>query len=236
MENKRDIIVQSLWIGEKLSYMENLCIKSFIEHGYTFHLYTYNNFSVPNKTIVLDANNILNKTEIFEYKDGGVSAFSNVFRYKLLYEKGGIWVDMDLICLKRFNTENDYIFSSELSKNKIHANVGFIKVPKKSKLMKLCYVNSLIVKKFNPKWGDLGPKLFVKYIKKLQLNKYVMEPFYFCPIGYNDIDKICDLDNNLDLIKDSYCVHLWNGVWYRNKMDKNILSKIKIFKLLTNNI
>ena len=33
--------IQSLWIGPRLSNMEHLCIKSFIDHGHKFHLYIY---------------------------------------------------------------------------------------------------------------------------------------------------------------------------------------------------
>ena len=35
------VIVQSLWVGNSLSNMEVCCIKSFLKHGFTFHLYTY---------------------------------------------------------------------------------------------------------------------------------------------------------------------------------------------------
>lgn len=225
------MIVQSLWIGDKLSIMEILCLKSFIKNNIIVHLYIYDNISnIPNNVIIKDANEILPKDDIFEYKGGGVSAFSNVFRYKLLYEKGGIWVDMDMFCIKPFNISANYAFSSEIYKdNSIHVNVGFIKAPKNSKLMLLCYKNSLIVKNNNPKWGDLGPKLFKKFVTKCNLTKYILSPHYFCPIGYKDIDKIINLDNNLNLINNSYCIHLWNGIWFKNNIDKNKLKNIIFF-------
>ena len=34
-------LIQSLWIGGKLSKMEHLCLKSFADNGHTVHLYTY---------------------------------------------------------------------------------------------------------------------------------------------------------------------------------------------------
>ena len=36
----------------------------------------------------------------FIYKNGSVSAFSNLFRFTLLYKKGGYWIDADLLCVK----------------------------------------------------------------------------------------------------------------------------------------
>ena len=37
-------IIQSLWIGPRLSNMEYLCIKSFIDFGHEFHLYTIDSY------------------------------------------------------------------------------------------------------------------------------------------------------------------------------------------------
>ena len=34
-------IIQSLWIGEELSVMEQLCLSSFVKNGHEVHLYTY---------------------------------------------------------------------------------------------------------------------------------------------------------------------------------------------------
>ena len=56
------LIVQSLWIGNHLSDMEIISIKSFIEHGYEYHLYCYDKIdNVPEGTIVKDGNEILDK-------------------------------------------------------------------------------------------------------------------------------------------------------------------------------
>ena len=32
-------VIQSLWIGDRLSVMERLCIQSFLDQGHQFHLY-----------------------------------------------------------------------------------------------------------------------------------------------------------------------------------------------------
>ena len=39
-------IVQSLWIGEYLSSLEIMCIKSFLKKGHEFHLYTYDKVKI----------------------------------------------------------------------------------------------------------------------------------------------------------------------------------------------
>ena len=39
---KSPVIVQSLWVGDRLSRMEHYSIKSFLTLGFEYHLYTYN--------------------------------------------------------------------------------------------------------------------------------------------------------------------------------------------------
>ena len=34
-------VIQSLWIGERLSVMEQLSIRSYLDQGHPFHLYVY---------------------------------------------------------------------------------------------------------------------------------------------------------------------------------------------------
>ena len=42
---KVNAAIQTLWIGEELSDLENLCISSYIKNGYDFHLYAYDEIS-----------------------------------------------------------------------------------------------------------------------------------------------------------------------------------------------
>ena len=42
-------IFQSLWIGPSLSKMEQLCIKSFVDHNLEYHLYTYGEVKIYQK-------------------------------------------------------------------------------------------------------------------------------------------------------------------------------------------
>ena len=81
-----ETIVQSLWIGTRLSVMEQLAIRSFLDHGHPFHLYTYGDVeNVPAGTVVRPGTEILPEQEIFCYQSGygkgSFSAFSNCFRH-----------------------------------------------------------------------------------------------------------------------------------------------------------
>lgn len=52
--------VTSLWVGGELPMMSVLCIKSFLDHGHAFQLFTYRNYdNIPAGTLVRDARDIL---------------------------------------------------------------------------------------------------------------------------------------------------------------------------------
>ena len=111
-------VIQGLWIGDHLSTMEQLSIASFLDHGHEYHLYVYQPVSnVPTGTSVKDAYEILPESMIFQYrKHPSYAGFANFFRYKLLLDVGGWWVDTDTVCLRPFDFASDYVFSSEPTK------------------------------------------------------------------------------------------------------------------------
>ena len=110
-------IIQSLWIGDRLSTMEKLCISSFLQNVNDFHLYTYDKVKgVPEGTVIKDANEIVPSDMIFKYKEhNSYAGFSNIFRYKLLFDKGGYWVDTDNVCLKPFTNIESNIYGLKVS-------------------------------------------------------------------------------------------------------------------------
>lgn len=90
----------SLWVGEELPVMAQLCIKSFLAHGHSFQLFTYKRYDkLPQGVLIRDAREILPAELIFRDSHGSYAPFSDWFRMKFLAEEGGFWVDMDVACL-----------------------------------------------------------------------------------------------------------------------------------------
>jgi glycosyltransferase involved in cell wall biosynthesis len=238
-------IIQSLWIGSKLSVMEKLCIKSFINNGHIFHLYIYNNIEdIPKECIVKDGNEILDRSEIFYHGEsagkskGSIGAFSDLFRFKLLFDKGGYWVDMDMICLKYFNFGTEYVFSSEQKINKTESivNAGVIKCPKNSNFAKYCFENSYYKDKSTLKWGEIGPAMVLRGIQEFKLERYVKSWNYFCPIHYNDIKNLMEpMDNHKYLTNSNwYGIHFWNEILRRNNYNKDKIKSKSLYEHLIN--
>ena|SRR5205085_8838570 len=215
--------VQGLWIGPELSVMERLSIASFLANGHGYHLYVYDDVKyIPEGAVVRDANEILPSSMIFQYKHSkSYAGFANFFRYKLLLEKGGWWVDSDVLCLRPFSFREEYVFSSEIDKNVQVASSGVIKTPIASEVMAYAWRTCRSKDPEQLRWGETGPRLIEEAIMLFSLEKY-LKPFHvFCPLGYLEWAKVLDPSANLSFDRTTYAVHLWNEMWRRENKDKN---------------
>jgi mannosyltransferase OCH1-like enzyme len=216
-------IIQGLWIGPELSVMERMSIASFLANGHEYHLYVYDDVKhIPEGVLVCDANEILPSSMIFQYKHSkSYAGFANFFRYQLLLNKGGWWVDTDVVCLKPFSFADEHVFASEEHKGKRIANNGIIKAPVASPLM--AYVCEICRSK-DPQqlvWGETGPRLLDEAIRRFSLEKYTRPYQVFCPLGFEEWAKVLDPGANHVMDEAAYAVHLWNEMWRRENRDKN---------------
>lgn len=215
--------IQSFWYGAKISTMELLCLNSFSKNGHTFDLYTYEH--IPNLPIgvnQVDANSILNKNKIFTDNTGGIASFSDWFRYKLLYKKGGWWVDLDVVCLKPFDVVEEYCFATENDSAKYGTGItcAVIKAPKKAEFLQiiLSHIESFENYK-NIQWGEFGPVLLHTVLKTFYCEEFVQSVTMFCPIDWRDMQTL--VTENRELPNDSFAIHMWNNLWNIYSLDKN---------------
>lgn len=226
------IKINSLWIG-KLTKLELLSLCSHLRF-HEVHLWSYENYQIPAGVILENANEILPEKEIFSYQagegKGSVSSFSNVFRYKLLYEKKDeYWCDLDVVALKEF--DNDYIVASERTKTG-HSNptTCVMKIP--DFVAKYCYEKSININKNNLKWGTIGPKLLSEAVFYFDLN-IVSSPDVFCPLNWFDAET--NPLKNVD-ITNSKAIHFWQEMWRRKGLDKDKQYENCLFERLKNDI
>lgn len=171
--------VNSLWIGARFSLLEILTMKSFIDYGFEFNLWVYNQQLkdvCPKGVTIRDANEILPESKIFRYDGGGdcrggsLGGFSDLFRYYLIYKIGGIYVDMDVTCLANFDIKDDYGFRP-------HTHTGIVanimKAPAGCNFLKSCIERTeTSITKTNTEWVK-PVKIFADVVKEYNLEKYV---------------------------------------------------------------
>ena len=215
--------IQCLWIGPRLSAMERLAIASFLRHGHVVHLYTYGEVDgIPTGTIVRDGREILPAERIFFYSEhASPSGFANFFRYKLLLERGGWWVDTDMVCLRPFDFDDDYVFGGEISRGVPAVNCGVIKAPRGSEAMAFAWETCNAKDPATLRWGETGPALTKVVVERFGLHDAVRPPDAFCPVPWWEWRRLIDGDDALELPAASFAVHLWNEMWRRGGADKD---------------
>lgn len=212
------MIVQSMWIGDRLSRMENACIRSWLDNGYQYNLFVYDRvMNLPDGVTIRDANEIVEDKRIFKYNlpnaegGGSFSGFSNLFRYRLLMD-GGVWVDTDMLCRNRL-PDLDILLVEE---GDLIASC-IMKIPRD--MAEYCYNACMLKDNSSLRWGETGPKLVTEAVNVHGLNKLVQDRMKYFPIMYWEIDRFLD-DGTVD--NDIYTVHFWNEIWRRRGIDKNV--------------
>ncbi len=213
--------VQALWIGPRLSNMERLCIESFLQNGHPFHLYVYEDVAgVPDGTEVRDGNQILPASRIFQYYEhASYAGFANFFRYKLLLERGGWYTDTDVVCLRPFDFESDYVFSAQGICTPRMVNCGVIKAPPGSDIMALAWNACESMDTSTLRWGVSGPALMHRLVEECALERFVQPPEVFSPIDYPEWERAIEPTAAADPSGNG--VHLWNEMWRRGGRDKD---------------
>jgi hypothetical protein len=125
--------VASLWIGERLHYLNQMCLASHVRHGHPVTLYcTHDVPNVPEGVEVRPASDIwdIDMTLV----DGTSPAFvANVWRCRMIRQTGAIWVDCDAFCHAPFPDEWDYIFGEHGFRGAL--NNGVLGMPSDSALL-----------------------------------------------------------------------------------------------------
>jgi hypothetical protein len=124
--------VGALWIGGALSFLEQLCLKSFVDAGQHIVLYTYE--PVPNVPVgveLADAATVLPPAEVLRHsRTGSPALHSDLFRYHLLARADRmIWADTDAYCVKPFTTASGHFYAWESDEG---VNGGVLGLPRDS--------------------------------------------------------------------------------------------------------
>ena len=245
-------IAQFLWIGGALSVMEQLCLRSFLDHDYEVHLYTYGEVSgIPAGVRLMDGNEIIPRTRIFAngkgFGQGGYAGFADLFRYHLLYQRGGWWFDMDFVSIKRLPLPDHLWIASSFEGGwgdcanscAIHAPPGH------PVLARLCEESEKAVQAGDLYFGQIGPYLVQRIVRELALQSHVAPWWEFSPYPHTQI-SLTAYQGNLAWIKNllrhtkyfsrqclrsdfragylrsgTRAVHLHNECWRAANRDKN---------------
>jgi hypothetical protein len=227
-------VANFFWQGIPLSLYEQLCIKSFIKHGFEVNIWSFMDLKIPEGATLRNAREIISPEHLFKYtqagKPGNIAAFSDVFRFTLMLKKPGEWwFDSDCICLMDASEytklkEDKKIVVAYENANQLSIGIGALTIPD------MTIAHDLLIKQKeicdtvkDIPWGDIGPKLVTNYCRENDMEDQFLPVEVFYPISYFEWYHIYEVKLTkilLDRVKTAHMTHLWNEV-LGGKVDKN---------------
>lgn len=220
-------VFQSYWIGTSLSPYEAIAMRSFIDHGHRFKLYCYSDrLRVPKGVELADASVILPREKCFAYRSGfgagSFSACSNLFRYLLLRQRGGWWVDTDVVCLSSRIPDYTTFYALEDSD---FINGAVLRFGADDPLLKACLGEASSAGE-GVRWGELGPRLITRKARELGCFATAQPSSTCYPVHWSAALGVLDPRQTAsiaDAANDAMMLHLWNEIFRQANISKNLL-------------
>jgi hypothetical protein len=202
-------------------------MRSFLDHGHGFDLYTFDSsIIVPPGVRVCDASDLISAENLFvydtEYGKGSPAAFTNLFRYKLLVEKGGWWVDTDVVCLSEEIPTFREFFAWQ-APDRINGAILFFEPS--HPLMVRCLEDAMKMGS-QITWGKAGPLLLTRVLQEFGYAHRALPSSVCYPVPWQEaLDTLRPSESARlsERTESSIFVHLWNSILQRNGVQKSNL-------------
>jgi len=201
-------LFSTFWYGNELPPLHWACLSSFIQHGHRLKVFSYLELELPDGVLFEDARQIIDEEELFEFEDS-FSAFSNIFRYRLLLAEGCWWVDTDVYCLKEDIPDCRYAWARE---DQDRINGALLRFPSEDPTLEAILSDALKIGKNISSWGELGPILLTKHLADKEFAGHFGSTEAFYPIHWLETHLFWmpdGYDQVLSRCKDAPFVHLW---------------------------
>jgi hypothetical protein len=219
----------SFWHGGPLPPHCWLSLKSFVDHGHAVTLYSYQELLVPAGVTNADAAEILPVSELFHQTHrkivGRISAFTDLFRFKLLLERGGWWIDTDMLCLRPDVPEQPIALGWEIKGHVV--GTAAMKLPRQHWFAAKLYeaARGLIRAKgagAKLAWAEIGPTLLTRLVLECGLAPKLEPHHRFYPVGWHDYQVVLkpeEQESVRERVRDSVFLHLWTEMYRRDGLD-----------------
>lgn len=227
--------IASLWIGGRLSWLEQLCLVSFADAGHEVTLYSYSHIdNVPQGVTQKSAEEIFPSEPMYRHaRTGSPAIHADLFRLNMLAKTDQIWVDADMYCYRPFDFKDKSVFGWEKPDLICNAVLG---LPKSSKALEN------MIKFFNDEyaigpwlkpqqqdelaaerdaghpvhmteqsWGFTGPASVTHFLRESGEIEKARPVAAFYPITFKNRNHmiLSRFDVEAELTEDTYGVHFW---------------------------
>jgi hypothetical protein len=232
----RDYQVAALWIGGSLSWLEQLCLKSFVDAGQAIRLYTYEGVTnAPEGVELADAADILPPAHVLRHaRTGSPALHSDLFRYHLLAKcDRTIWADTDAYCVRPFATPSGHFHAWESGSG---VNGGVLGLPADSETLRAlldftadpfaipswygpAYEAELRAKAAagqpvhagDMPWGVWGPHALTHFLKETGEIRYTLPRAALYPFAYHERNLMLrrGIDAGAYVTAETFSIHFY---------------------------
>jgi Glycosyltransferase sugar-binding region containing DXD motif len=220
--------VHMLWAFGELSQLELLCVNSFVKQGFDLSVWSYNsNLSCPSGATLRDAREVLPESTLLNYQRSSIAAFSDLFRYAVLMQHSGLYVDTDVIALRNASLmapQHPFLVTERTQNSsnfKINGNVIYCPNPERGVIIDLALS---VAKQFSiekMEWGDIGPNLLTAlHCAYPKVSFQLMPPEFANPINWwQSPEELLTQAGHIS--ENTFFLHCFNEMWRQKGIDKN---------------
>lgn len=230
--------VGTLWIGGALSWMEEVCLKSFVDQGQKITLFSYEEIpNVPEGVIQRDGREIIDTDDFIKYEQkNSFALFADWFRLHMIHKcPGMIWIDTDVYCHRPMDYDSDYVMGFELP-GEHRVNNAVLGLPADSEMLRQMLEftdDRYSIAPFLPSgkqkeyrkladqgtpvhisqqpWGVWGPMMVTHYVHALGLQDKVLPIDAFYPVNFRERVKFMRAPHVAEsqMTENTTALHLW---------------------------
>jgi hypothetical protein len=127
--------LNTLWLGSQLGDLELACLESAVRVGHRLRVFSYDKLDrLPEGAEAVHASEVMSFDLLSSYmRRSTYSLAANIWRYALLRNGPGVWIDADFYLLRPIVASGDYLFGW-LNEKRI--GNGVLRLPPDSELLK----------------------------------------------------------------------------------------------------
>jgi hypothetical protein len=187
--------ISSFHGGRPLNVWERSCLQSFADFGHRLEIFSYDvNLSLPSGIRVADAAAVISKSDYDAFLarlPDGYPQFSDWFRYELLHQRGGWWMDTDVLCLSPSLPDTNFFLARKKGERVNNAVLAF---PPGHPLVTAArdFARSHLQKLRRSRRVYIGPDLLTRLVKEQGLLQATTDPGVCYPFIQEQVFDLVD--------------------------------------------
>jgi Glycosyltransferase sugar-binding region containing DXD motif len=211
-------VLQTFWHGRAIGAYQLLCLRSFADRGHQVEVFSYDaDLRLPGWIERRSAAEILSREQVLRPLQAERFAIhGNLFRYALLHQRGGWWIDPDVVLLKPDLPDEKLFFAGMDVFNR--TSTGVLKFPKGHPIVKAALDKTLALGDSVPEWEHAGAPLLTDLLRQHGLDPALRTRDPLGPLSWFEVPDLFNPAKRADI--ETRCVsaiflQLHDEVWRR---------------------